>query len=300
MKEWDGCSGCEKNEKLLAEARKERDEQRAENKRLVADGADCCSRWKKAESALDTERGLREKLWGALSRIAGLGWTPITDGSGPIDCTPNEKGLLGYCGSVVTIAKEALSDPSPKDWLEQKISEAVEKWRGIAKNHCGAETPEALDEQFRFWSKEHEDVESLRGKVRELEAKIADNADCPCIGAEHHIQKCPYFRAEQAETKVQKLTTDYAKQLEGFWAGICGGCATQKARAEQAEARAARLAEMVESALMLSMDGECDTCGYDPEDEDDKHAENCEAHALEIELRTLKATPSEGSGKGGE
>ena len=44
------------------------------------------------------------------------------------------------------------------------------------------------------------------------------------------------LRAEKAEAKIVELTTNYAEQLKGFWAGICGECGKQKDIAEKAEA----------------------------------------------------------------
>ena len=46
------------------------------------------------------------------------------------------------------------------------------------------------------------------------------------------------FRRERKER--ERLCGEYAEQLKGFWAGICGECAAQKKLAEAAEADAAR------------------------------------------------------------
>lgn len=53
--------------------------------------------------------GLRK----ALEEIDNLQWTPVIDGRGPSDCTPNEKGLLEYVGRANSIAREALSLHGP-------------------------------------------------------------------------------------------------------------------------------------------------------------------------------------------
>ena len=40
-------------------------------------------------------------------------------------------------------------------------------------------------------------------------------------------------------------------------------------------------------ALLLTMDGDCEECGYDSDDESDTHAVNCEALALNLELNAI-------------
>lgn len=54
-------------------------------------------------------------------------------------------------------------------------------------------------------------------------------------------------------------------------------------------AKIEELDSMVEDALMLSMDGECDTCGYDSDDEGDYHVDGCEAHAIEKRLIAMRS-----------
>ena len=49
----------------------------------------------------------------------------------------------------------------------------------------------------------------------------------------HEVMK---GRANKLEVEILRLTTDYAKQLKGFWDGICGECTTQKAQREKVEA----------------------------------------------------------------
>lgn len=47
----------------------------------------------------------------ALKKIRDLQWTPENSGAGPIDATPNEKGLLRYVGQANEEAKKALAEP---------------------------------------------------------------------------------------------------------------------------------------------------------------------------------------------
>lgn len=46
---------------------------------------------------------------GALVEYQNLRWSPVTDGSGPVDCSPNEKGLYRFLGQAHDIIVNALS-----------------------------------------------------------------------------------------------------------------------------------------------------------------------------------------------
>ncbi len=83
-------------------------------------------REKELRRQLAQERKRREQMEEALKKIKDLEWQEDRSNAGPTDCTPKEKGLLEYVGTVWDISREALaqageSSTGREDTGEKKV-----------------------------------------------------------------------------------------------------------------------------------------------------------------------------------
>ena len=101
---------------MLADCVEERDSLRAELDSLKAKmgmmlrtAPDAVVRVVELESALASKAQEVEAMREALVKLQDLRWTAVVDGSGPSDCSPNEKGLYRFLGQMSDIVGKALS-----------------------------------------------------------------------------------------------------------------------------------------------------------------------------------------------
>lgn len=120
----------------------------------------------------------------------------------------------------------------------------------------------------------------LNSEVRRLERETADVR-------KHYGALVSQAQEGQnrAEAELAKLKAEPHFNTRSEWRRQMLGLESDR---DSLRAKLQKAFDMVESALMLSMDGECDTCGYDGEHDTDKHSEDCEAHALELDLQKCR------------